>query len=346
MLLANHVVSDEARKEALGMAEQQAGRLGATDSKRSYRVDSVGLDGLIVLGQAYPNASVDTTMPLLLEERTYGTEKRLFLSGAQTTAPQMNSIALLDRLKAGGAKTWPAVVFSEIAAAKSASSEKDFEKLLKDSTDESDDSYRVPHEDQAKFKAELVAFILALLQGTKLLADKTAFDAAMEGARFAGGGLSLAQIESVAHKVGMSQTKYLNDFEETFRQRISAIAATSFSSEAAFDEALEEGIFNAASSRAERYAVGAGQPAWREGATRASMANGVEGATWVCTFAPTTCTECISLHGRWFTWADLEEIWGNTICNGQCLCGVVPCDDPDEAPPSADEEELPITAGG
>lgn len=335
-----------ARKKALETARLEVNRLGASDKRRVYHQEDITLSEVRVYGtRASQGPSPADGVPLLVEQMqatpSADSARNLWINGTTqaigSAATQMNSPFLLEALIRQGEKTWPAIVYRVKADAEKGKPE-DFKALMKrlskqealEDAEEEEEFYEVPVEDRQRVTAELLAWLTAILAGLKLVVGDESSAAVAEGARYAGGGLSADELAGIASRIAQEQGTYIAGFGEDFRGRIETVIAGRYPSREAFEEAVQRGIVEAAEARGDLYSVGAGQPAWRAGVSAAARKSGIAGAVWVCTFAPTTCTDCISLHGRWFTWDELESMWGETQCNGSCLCGMVPADNPED----------------
>jgi len=201
--------------------------------------------------------------------------------------------------------------------------------MADDIEEQEDDSFELDTEQKKKTKKELnlwaTAFILAL---TGVLEDNVP-ELVAEGSDWGGGGLTTKEMAAAAAGILKDQAEYADGFLEDIQARIDEVLAGTYKTQEDFVDGVMD-MFEWAKSRAESYAVGAGIPAWREAAIGAMKGNGVDGGVWICTFGPGSCQDCQDLHGEFLTIKEFEQTFGTTECNGGCLCGFVPTNDPDE----------------
>lgn len=75
------------------------------------------------------------------------------------------------------------------------------------------------------------------------------------------------------------------------------------------------------------YAIAAIQAAIMAGTIGTMEAEGVNGGIWHTMHDGVVCEDCQELDGTWLSWHDFNQIYKNTLCNGNCRCGELfePC---------------------
>lgn len=189
------------------------------------------------------------------------------------------------------------------------------------------DDWTLPPDQRKKARKELSDWAELLIAGLAAAVVAALPDLVAEGDAWGGGGADDEQLVELAAAAIESQGGYADGFLDEMNARIDEVLGAGYADQEAFLDAVMD-MFGWAKSRAESYAAGAGVPAWREGAAAAMKRNGVQGGHWICTFGPGSCADCRELHGQWMTLDELKATWGTTACNGGCLCGFMPGDDP------------------
>lgn len=197
--------------------------------------------------------------------------------------------------------------------------------------DDLEEGYQLTEVEKKKAESHLWLYVLGLATLVEGTLREGIPDLVAAGARY-GGSTDQVRASRIAHEVMLTQVAYADKMKEDLRDGLAELLGGKWETEDEFVEDVQA-FMGAAESRARQYAVGGGQPAWRAGAAGAAREAGYRGGIWICTFAPGSCPDCIELHGEWLTWDDFEALWGNTQCNGGCLCGFTPADNPDDLSP-------------
>lgn len=272
--------------------------------------------------------------PLLLRATGDG---ELWLDATRLDGDLPHSLALLVGLRAASVRSWPAVVVRE-RVEKGADAHRrhgaaaDLRSLSKaeEEDDTADDGqYDPAPTERHRIKAVLLAYAAALAAGIIAAGDEELTSLVETGAAYGGAALTDEEVQAIVDRVSAEQADYAAGFHDDLRGGVDELMSGALGTK---NEFLDDvGAFmDAAASRASLYAVGGGQPAWRLGVMAGARKAGYAGGTWICTFAEGSCKDCEALHGQWLTWDDFEATWGETECDGACLCGFVPADDPDD----------------
>jgi hypothetical protein len=274
--------------------------------------------------------------PLMLERDESG---NLRVPAQAADDAGLSAAAILEGLKAAGATTWPALVYQPKQSAEEAEPVAEGEEGVEEAEAAEDaqrEVWRVPEDAKDGMREELLAFAAGLAAVLQADAAELADDASYEGYLYSGGVPSPGRIAGARETVAAVQRMHASGFLRDMEAKVEATLGRDWKSRDDFYDGVRE-FFEQSERRAGLYAVGGGQPAWREGVAAGAESRGSKGAVWVCTFAPHSCPDCLSLHGKWFTWEELRRIWGTTQCRNNCLCGMAPADDPGDVLP----EDMP-----
>lgn len=197
----------------------------------------------------------------------------------------------------------------------------DLRKIDDDDDDDDADEYYPSAKEKKQVRDSFLIYLVGV--GSAIIAAQQLglHDAANEGARAAGGGLTASEIADAAESAADFNAEHFSSLKD---DAIDALNQLLGSGELESPEDLTDRISNlmdAVASRAERYAKGGGNKAWATALRQAGEENELEGGVWDCNFGPGSCDDCQELHGQWMTWDEFDGTYQQTTCNGGCNCG-------------------------